>query len=111
MLFIRWVVNAVTLLLIAYFLPGVEVRGLYVALITALMIGLVNAVIRPILVLLTLPLNILTLGLFVFVINGILFWFVASFVDGFSVSGFWSGFLGALVLSIISWAVNRTLSE
>lgn len=111
MLFIRWVVNAVALLLIAYFLPGVEVHGLYVALITALMLGLVNAVIRPILLLLTLPLNILTLGLFVFVINGILFWFVASFIEGFAVAGFWSGFFGALILSIVSWTVNRMLSE
>ena len=76
------------------------------ALAAAVILGLVNAVIRPILVLLTLPATILTLGLFIFVINGLLFWFVASFVKGFSVAGFWSAVLGAIVYALVSWAAS-----
>ena len=76
----------------------------YTALVVALILGLINAVIRPVLVLLTLPLTIFTLGLFIFVINGLLFWFVASFVAGFDVAGFWPAVFGAIVYSLISWA-------
>jgi putative membrane protein len=72
-------------------------------------LGLINAVIRPVLVLLTLPATLLTLGLFIFVINGLLFWLVGSFVDGFTVSGFWAGVFGAIVYSIISWALSALL--
>ena len=91
-LLLRWLINAGTLLLLAYYLPGMEVSGWYAALITAFVLGLVNAVLKPILVILTLPVNILTLGLFTFVINALLFWFVASFIEGFAVTGFWSAF-------------------
>jgi putative membrane protein len=72
-------------------------------------LGLVNAVIRPVLVLLTLPATLLTLGLFIFVINGLLFWFVGSFISGFVVSGFWWGVIGAVVYSIVSWALSALL--
>ena len=75
------------------------------ALIAALVLGLVNALIRPILFLLTLPVTILTLGLFILVINGLLFWWVGSFLEGFRVSGFWSGVFGAIVYSLITWAI------
>jgi putative membrane protein len=88
---------------VAYLLPGVSVAGFGTALIAALVLGLVNTVIRPLLILLTLPATILTLGLFIFVINGLLFWFVGSFIQGFVVAGFWWGVLGAIVYSIISW--------
>lgn len=111
MLLARWVVNAIVLILIAYLLPGVAVSGFFIALITALALGLVNAIIRPILILLTLPLNILTLGLFTFVINGLLFWFVASFIEGFTVSGFWAAFWGALILTIVSSILNEALEK
>jgi putative membrane protein len=74
--------------------------------VAALVLGLVNAVIRPLLVLLTLPVTVLTLGLFIFVINGLLFWAVGSLIPGFHVAGFWSGVLGAIIFSIISWILS-----
>ena len=101
-LLLIWLVNALSLLAVAYLLPSVSVASFYVALITALLLAVVNTVIRPVLVLITLPLNILTLGLFTLVINGLLFWFVASFVEGFRVAGFWAAFGGALLYSLIS---------
>ncbi|MBT4121115.1 MAG: phage holin family protein [Candidatus Magasanikbacteria bacterium] len=107
----RWVINAGTLLLLAYYLPGMEVSGWYAALITAFVLGLVNAVLKPILVILTLPVNILTLGLFTFVINALLFWFVASFIKGFDVAGFMPAFWGALILSVVSWIVSGLLKK
>ena len=110
-LLIRWFLNALTLLAIAYYLPGVAVSGFYAALIAALVLGLVNAIIRPILVLLTLPINILTLGLFTLVINGLLFWFVSTIVKGFAVAGFWPAFWGALILSVVSWAVSGIMRD
>ncbi len=99
---IRWIINALALMLVAYILPSIEISGFYIALVTALILGLINAIIRPFLLLITLPINILTLGLFTFVINALLFWFVASFIEGFHVAGFWAAFFGALVFSIIS---------
>src|SRR3954447_23517752 len=101
-LFLLWLINAGTLLLIPYLLPSVSVDSFYTALITALVLGLVNAVIRPILLLLTLPITIVTLGLFILVINALMFWFVASFIEGFRVDGFWSAFWGAIVYSVLS---------
>ena len=97
-----WLINAAALFLLPYIFPSVKVDYVIAALIAALVLGLVNALIRPILVILTLPVTILTLGLFIFVINGLLFWAVGSFVPGFQVSGFWSGVFGAIVYSIIS---------
>ncbi len=101
-LLLRWAVNGLVLLAIPYLLESVRVDSFYAALIAALCIGLVNALIRPILILVTLPINILTLGLFTFVINALLFWFVASFVKGFYVAGFWAAFWGALIYSLVS---------
>ena len=101
-LIIRLIINALALMLVAYLFRSIEVDGFYIALVTALILGLINAFIRPFLLLITLPINILTLGLFTFVLNAILFWFVASFIEGFYVAGFWAAFFGALVFSIIS---------
>ena len=86
-------------------MPGIAVASFWTAMVAALVLGLVNTIIRPILILLTLPATLLTLGLFIFVINGLLFWFVGSFVQGFTVSGFWPGVGGAIVYSIVSWAL------
>jgi putative membrane protein len=97
-----WLINALSLLAVPYVLPSVSIDSFYVALVTALLLGLVNTLIRPLLVLITLPISILTLGLFTLVINGLLFWFVASFVEGFHVGGFWSAFWGAIAYSLIS---------
>ena len=88
---------------------GVKVDSFVAALIAALALGLINTLIRPLLILLTLPVTLLTLGLFIFVINGLLFWWVGSFVDGFHVSGFWSAFFGAIVYSLISWLLSMLL--
>lgn len=103
---IRWVINAVFLLIIPYFVPGVSVANFYIALVTALVLAFVNAIIRPIILILTLPINILTLGLFTLVINGLMFWFVGSFIRGFVVDGFWSAFWAALIFSVLSMLLN-----
>lgn len=108
-LLLRWLINALTLLLISHLFAAIQVAGFGTALIAALILGLVNAVIRPLLIIVTLPINILTLGLFTFVINGLLFWFVASFIEGFEVGGFWSAFFGALAFSIISSLLSMLL--
>ena len=98
----RWIVNAAALLLVAYLDPGVQVAGFMAALVAALVLGLVNAVIRPILVILTLPVTLLTLGLFLFVINALLFWLVAEVVRGFTVTGFGPALLGSILYSLIT---------
>ena len=108
-LLVLWLVNAVALMAVAYLLPGITVASFITALVAALVLGLVNAVLRPVLVLLTLPATLLTLGLFIFVINGLLFWFVGSFISGFVVSGFWWGVAGAVAYSIVSWALSALL--
>lgn len=102
----RWIINALVLMVIPYYVRGVEIGNFLTALIASLALALVNSVIRPIILLLTLPLNVLTLGLFTFVINGLMFWFVASFVKGFDISGFWPAFWAALVYSIFSIVIN-----
>lgn len=108
-LLLAWAINAVALFLLPYVFPWVTVDTFWTALVAALVLGLVNALIRPLAVLLTLPLTLLTLGLFIFVINGLLFWAVGSFVEGFRVAGFWSGVFGAIVYSLISWAIGAVL--
>jgi len=108
-LLLVWLINAVALMAVAYLLPGIAVSSFVTALVAALVLGLVNAVIRPVLILLTLPATILTLGLFIFVINGLLFWFVGSFIQGFVVGGFWAGVIGAIVYSLISLALSALI--
>ena len=98
----RWLLNALALLAVAYIYPGVHVESFAAALIAALVLGLVNAVVRPLLVILTLPVTLLTLGLFLFVINAFLFWLVAEVVHGFSVSGFGAALLGSILFSLIT---------
>ncbi len=103
---VLWIINAGTLVLLPYVLPGITVSSFGSALVTALVLGLINTIIRPILVLLTLPITLLTLGIFILVINALLFWMVASFVPGFQVQGFWAAFWGAILYSIISTLVS-----
>lgn len=104
-----WLVNALALIAVAYLMPNISVASFWTALVAALVLGLVNAVVRPVLVLLTLPATILTLGLFIFVLNGLLFWMVGSFIEGFHVAGFWAGFFGAIVFSLVSWLLSALL--
>jgi putative membrane protein len=105
-LLLLWFINALALFVLPYVLPSISVASYRTALVGALVLAFINTLIRPILVLLTLPVTLLTLGLFIFVINGLLFWFVGSFVPGFVVAGFWAGVFGAIVYSIISWALS-----
>jgi putative membrane protein len=106
----RIALGALALVLAAMIVPGVEVQGLYSAVIAACILGIVNALVRPVLVLFTLPITIVTLGLFIFVINAALFYFVASFIDGFSVDGFLAALGGSLVVSVITAIGNRFIA-
>ena len=103
---IQWLVSGLAIIITAYLLPGVRVTGFFAAMVTALILGLINAVIRPVLILLTLPLNILTLGLFTLVINALLVMLAAAVVPGFAVQGFWWALLFGLVLAIINFALG-----
>lgn len=105
----RWLINALALIAVAYLLPAIEVNGFYIALIVAAILAVLNLLFKPILVLLTLPITIVTLGLFTFVINGFLFWFTATFVDGFYVSGFGWAIIGALFYSVITYIGSNLL--
>jgi len=108
---IQWVVSGVAIIITAYLLPGVAVEGFLAALVTALILGLINAIIRPILILLTLPLNILTLGLFTLVINALLVILAATIVPGFAVQGFWWALLFGIVLAIVNFALSPLLKS
>lgn len=110
-LVIGWLLNALALLGVAYLVPGIGVSNFTAALIAAAVIGLVNMLIKPILVILTLPVTILTLGLFIFVINGILFWLVGNFLDGFDVKTVMAGIIGAIVYSVISWVLSAIVID
>jgi putative membrane protein len=104
-LLIRLVVNGLALICVAYVVQGIHVHGLGGAILAALILGIVNAILRPILIVLSLPLEVLTLGLFTLVINALLFWLVGALHVGMTVDGFWPAFWGALVLSIVSWVI------
>ncbi len=101
-LLLVWILNAVALLVVAYILPGIAVASFGSALIAALLLGLLNALVKPVLVLLTLPITIVTLGLFLIVLNALLFWFAGSVLKGFQVQGFWWAVIGALLYSLVS---------
>jgi putative membrane protein len=110
-IFLRWLVNALTILILPYIIPGFSVNNFYTALIVALVLGILNALVRPILVILTLPINIITLGLFVLVINAFLIWFVSTFIKGFYVAGFWPAFVAGLILMLVSWISNSSIKR
>jgi putative membrane protein len=110
-LLLVWVINTVALIAVAYLMPSIQVSSFGAALVAALVLGLVNAVVRPVLVLLTLPVTVLTLGLFIFVLNGLLFWMVGTWLEGFDVGGFWSGVIGALLFSIVSWLLSALVQR
>jgi len=111
MFILRWVINALAVMLAAYLIPGVSVTNFWSALITALVMGLINAIVRPLVIILTLPVNILTLGLFTLVINALMFWLASFIVPGFTVAGFWPAFGGALIFWAVSWLTNALLKE
>ena len=102
----RLVLNGVAIILAAYVLPGIHIAGFFAALVAGVILGFVNAIVRPVLFFLTLPLTLITLGLFIFVLNAICFALTAWLVPGFSVDGFWWAIFGALLVSIVSWILN-----
>ena len=105
-----WILNAVALLAVAWLLPtSIHVASFGSALLAALILGLVNALVRPVLLVLTLPVTLLTLGLFIFVLNGLMFWLAGSLIDGFVVAGFWPAVFGSMVYSVVSWALSGLL--
>lgn len=106
MLILRWLLNTLVLMLVAYIVPGVTFSSFWSALITSAIFGLINAVIRPLMIILTLPINILTLGLFTLIINALMFWLASSIVKGFEVANFSAAFWGALVYWLIITLIN-----
>ncbi len=108
-LILTWIINAIALMALPYLMHSVTVTNLSTALVAALVLGLVNTLIRPVLVILTLPVTLVSLGLFILVINALLFWGVAQLVDGFHVAGFFSAFIAAILYSVISWALSTLL--
>jgi putative membrane protein len=108
-LLLVWLLNALALLVVTYFIPAIHIDSFVTALIAAVVIGLLNVLVKPILVVLTLPVTILTLGLFIFVINGALFYAVGHFLQGFHVRDFVSGILGAFLYSVISWVLTALI--
>lgn len=106
---IRILTSALGLLIASHLVPGIDVGTLYAAIIAALVLGIINLCVRPVLVLFTLPLTIFTLGLFLFVINALLFRFVASFIEGFEVAGFGAALLGSLIVSIVHLIGNHII--
>ena len=110
-LLLRWIFNGVALVFTAYLLDGIQVSGFGAALVASLVLGIVNAIIRPLFLLLTLPLNILTLGLFTFVVNAVMLMLVASVVSGFSVNSFFSALIGSVILSLTSSLLTSLVKD
>lgn len=110
-LLLRWLILSLAIVVAAYLFPGIRVEGFGTALVAALVLGILNAFFRPILILLTLPINILTLGLFTFVINALLLMMTSGVIGGLVVDGFGSALLGALIISLVSWLLSSFVND
>lgn len=110
-LLLRFLLNGLALLIAAWLIPGFDIATPGAAIVAGIVLGLVNAIVRPVLVLLTLPFTLITLGLFIFVVNAICLALTAWLVPGFSISGFGPALLGALVVSVVSWVLNALLVD
>lgn len=108
-LLVRWLLSAGALMLVAFYIPGISITNFYAAIVAALVLGLINALIKPVIIILTLPFNILTLGLFTLLINTACFWLASTVVKGFGVAGFWPAFWGAFAMWIINWFIGSLL--
>ncbi len=108
-LILKWLLSAAALLFVAYMYDGVQLKSFQAALIAAFVIGLLNTLVRPILIILTLPVTIVTVGLFLFVINALMFWAAASLLSGFNVTGFWAAMIGSVLYSVLSMLINSAL--
>jgi len=107
----RWVVNALGLLFVSWLFEGIQVNGIGWAFVAALFLGVFNALVRPVLILLTLPITVVTMGLFIVVINALMLWLTGTLLAGFQVHGFWTAVGGALILSVISMAANSLVGD
>ncbi len=110
-LFIRWLILTTAIIFASYIIDGIHVSGFFSAFFAAAILGILNAFFRPILIILTLPINILSLGLFTFVINALLLKMASGVISGFDVHGFWSAVLGSLIISIVSWFLSSFINE
>lgn len=110
-LFFRWAVLTAAIVAAAYLIEGIQVSNFFAALFAAALLGVLNALLRPILILLTLPINILSLGLFTFVINALLLMMVSGVIGGFFVTGFWPALIGSLIISLVSWGLTALVSD
>jgi putative membrane protein len=108
-LILRWGLLACALLLVAHLYPGVQVTSFWAALVASLVLGLLNTLVRPVLILLTLPVTLLTLGLFLFVINALMFWAAASVLEGLDVTGFWAALVGSLLYSLCALVIDMAM--
>ena len=108
-LLLLWVLNAVALLAVTWLLPTIQVSGFGTALVAALVLGLINTLVRPVLAILTLPITVLTLGIFYLVLNGLLFWLASALLPGFQVHGFVSAMVGAVLYGLIAWALSALI--
>jgi len=107
---VRLLLNGIAITVAAWFVPGVQLTGIVPAIVAGMLLGLVNALVRPILLLLTFPFTLLTLGLFIFIVNAVCFALTAALVPGFDLSGFFAAFFGALVVTMVSWIMNALLA-
>jgi putative membrane protein len=107
---VRWLVLTAAIIVASYVLDGIQVKGFLSAFFAAAILGILNAFFRPILIILTLPINILTLGLFTFIINALLLKMASGVIPGFDVRGFWAAVFGSIIISVISWALNSFIS-
>ncbi len=108
---IRWLALTLAIIVTSYLLDGIQVGGFWSAFFAAAVLGILNAFFRPIILILTLPINILTMGLFTFVINALLLMMASGIISGFHVAGFWSAVFGALLISVVSWLINGFIGE
>ncbi len=106
---VRWLILTAAITVAAYLIDGISVSGFFSALFTAALLGFLNVFFRPVLFILTLPINLMTLGLFTLVINGLLLMMASGVISGFRVEGFWSAVVGSLVISLVSWILNGLL--
>ncbi len=110
-LLLVWILNAVALLVVAYVLPGIVVASFGSAMLAALVLGLINMLVKPVLILLTLPITVVTLGLFLLVLNALMFWLAGSMLKGFQVNGFWWAVGGAILYSLISGFLSNLINQ
>lgn len=108
-LLLLWILNAIALLAVTYLLPSIQISGFGTALLAALVLGFINTLVRPILAILTLPITVLTLGIFYLVLNGLLFWLASALLPGFQVQGFVPAMFGAILYGVITWVLSALI--